>query len=153
MILKRHIILSGCILVLVFAILITVFATQGQAQYHSIPKVIHTPTLYIEAQQVKQMNNVVTVVLTVENMGDSDIELNSSQILLSVEPYYQDHVHEATNIKVLDYTNGKVIPAHEIKQVVVEFDVNHNITTDYYFLFSSNGDFKYEQEYYSMILS
>lgn len=153
MISKRHIIFSGFVLVVTFGILIWGLTMQTLTPQHSTPRVIETQFVHMEVEQIKQISNVVTVHLLIENYSLDDIQLSPSQILISVEPFYQDHVHEATAIKTLDYVGGMIVPASTTLQVIVEFDVNHDITTDYYFLYSPTHNFVSDKFYYSMILS
>lgn len=144
---------SILIIVVLIGLSAVCFTIQAKQSQQSLPRVIETKMVRIEIERIKQLGNVVTVNLLIENKSKTDVTLEPSQILISIEPYYQDHVHEATKIKTIDYERGRMIPAESSRQVVVEFDVNHEIKTDYYFLYSPDNDFADDALYYSMTLS
>ncbi|MGL6058229.1 MAG: hypothetical protein ACRC17_07920 [Culicoidibacterales bacterium] len=149
---KQAIVLAGVFIVII-GIIATMLVNQDSNKNPSIPRVIETPEIFIEVVQIKQLANVVTVQLMIENREKTELVLNNEQLLISIEPYYQDHVHEATFVKTLDYSGGNTIPAETTREVIVEFDINHEITTDYYMLYSEQRDFETEQLFYSLTLS
>lgn len=153
MIAKKHIIFVAISLVLVMGGGLFVFFNQNTKTNNTIPRAIENPLVRIEVIQVKQMANVVTMEIAIENRQDKDITINHEQLLLSSEPYFQAHVHAAKLIKTLDYASSNTVPAHSLRHIVIEFDVNHEITSDYYLLYSPQENFSRDELYYSLDLS
>ncbi|MGL5916251.1 MAG: hypothetical protein ACRCZC_00920 [Culicoidibacterales bacterium] len=152
---KQFLVFCGIfvIIVVIVSTLTTTLSNQQSNAAPSVPRVIETSEVIIEVVQIKQLANVVTVQLSIENRKETDLVIKNEQLLLSVEPYYQDHVHEATKVKTLDYNGANVIPAQTIREVIVEFDANHEITTDYFMLYLQEQAPGEEQVFYSLILS
>lgn len=153
MIAKKHIIFIIMSLILVLGGGLFLLFNQDTRGSNTIPRAIENPIVRLEVIQVKQMANVVTMEVEIENYQDEDLVLDHDQVLISIEPYYQDHVHAAKLIKTLDYESSNIIPPHSRRNIVIEFDVNHEITSDYYLLYSPAENFINEDLYYSLDLS
>ncbi|MGL4624672.1 MAG: hypothetical protein ACRCWD_07290 [Culicoidibacterales bacterium] len=153
MIAKKYLVFIATSLVIVLGGGLFLLYSQDTKVNNTVPRAIENPLLRMELVQVKQMTNVVTMEIAIENRQDKTLVINHDQVLLSIEPYYQDHVHAARVIKTLDYESSNSIPPHSLRHIMIEFDVNHEITSDYYLLYSPEENFSREDLYYSLDLS